>query len=393
MTTYFELFFFIYSLETYHRYHPGRYNQFEHHYIEKEGILGGHVTKDIRLVPQKEDQSHAQASTSTQGSTSSKRQGQKPKNKKKKKLQKRRRRKNKTDKKEKAPAGIGPQLSSSTMKAKKSKADYEMKTLKVGSLAANICKCLLRDWDQIRYPFGTEEYFQYFKQQRAIAKGIALHIQKCVESEQLMQKAVYEMIMIAVDDIKDPSRLAKQSLEMRELKEDPEDDPMSSSSSARPPKHRDRERWDLPEEYDDDFARNILDQTVIYALATFIFQGSNTTSSVDQRIQRATKSDEKPQLRIATRSKDNKDRTDDTKEEQKQNNIPFYARWVFERYQHETKFVPLKDRDGVQTFGMEATRSALAPVLQALEAHYKCAVVSLSVQICLCLCGSCPLYH
>jgi hypothetical protein len=114
--------------------------------------------------------------------TTSKRQGQKPKNEKKKQSNKRRKKKD-TDRKEKAPAGTGPQLSSSTMKAKKSKADYEMKTLKVGSLAANICRRLLRDWDQIRYPFGTEQYFQYFKQQHAIANAIALHIQKCVESD------------------------------------------------------------------------------------------------------------------------------------------------------------------------------------------------------------------
>jgi hypothetical protein len=202
-----------------------------------------------------------------------------------------------------------------------------------------------------------------------------------------MQKAVYEMIMIAVDDIKDPSRLAKQSLKMRELEEDPEDDPMSSSSSAPALKHRDRERWDLPEEYDDDFARDILDQTVIYALAMFIFHGSHTGKSVDKRIQRAT-SDEMSQTRMATRGKDKMDKKEDKKEEQK----PFCARWIFERYQHETGFVPIQDRVGIQIFGMEATRSALLPDIQALEAHYKYAVVSLNSPISLSLCACCPLH-
>jgi hypothetical protein len=82
-----------------------------------------------------------------------------------------------------------------------------VRTLTVGSLARNICSRHLANCDQTKYPFKSPEFFDFFREQRRIAEAIAGHIRTCVETAQLFQKTVYEILMLAIEDIKNPEQL------------------------------------------------------------------------------------------------------------------------------------------------------------------------------------------
>ena len=90
-----------------------------------------------------------------------------------------------------------------------------MRTLNVGSLARNICSRLLTNYDETEHPFKSPEFFAFFREQRTIAVVIAAHIRICTETAQLLQKAVYEIVMLTIDDIKNPERLKQQSRKQR----------------------------------------------------------------------------------------------------------------------------------------------------------------------------------
>ncbi|KAG0035041.1 hypothetical protein BGZ83_004097, partial [Gryganskiella cystojenkinii] len=181
------------------------------------------------------------------------------------------------------------------------------------------------------------------------AKTLATSIWTSVETCQLLQSTVYDIYMLAVEDIKNPERLRAQSLRNRASRASQEA-PQSSSSAP--------ERWELPEEYSDDFAANIIGtKTTIYALATFVFKGQSSGGSADQRIQNQAESRKSGRI----------------SKEKTTSDIPFYARWMFERFREETGFVPFEQCE-IRTFDIEATREALAPVLLALQTHYQYAV-------------------
>ncbi|KAG0027063.1 hypothetical protein BGZ83_005332, partial [Gryganskiella cystojenkinii] len=162
--------------------------------------------------------------------------------------------------------------------------------------------------------------------------------------------------MLAIEDIKNPERLRVQSQAVRA--------PPSSSSQAAALQSplsvasTGRQRWELPEEYSDDFINRIIgDASTIYGLATFVFKGTSSGMSADQRNRNQVESRKSSRIAI----------------EKTTNDAAFYARWIFERFQEETGFKPFEER-GIRTLDIEATREALKPVQVALQSHYQYAV-------------------
>ena len=222
-----------------------------------------------------------------------------------------------------------------------------MRTLSVGSLARNICSRLVANRDPTEYPFKSIEFFNFFRAQRALAEKIARRIGTCVETAQLYQRTIYEIIMLAIDDIKDPTRLQQQSRQQRP----------SGLSAPKP--------WQLPESYDSTFVNTLLDQKVIYGLSSFVFTGGNrATQSASART--ADEDEEDAERPYASTRHSATRKTDYSKN---------YVKWIFERYRHETGFIPFARRN-IRILHAEATRSAASDVLEAIETHYKYAVVS-----------------
>ncbi|GJJ70524.1 hypothetical protein EMPS_02873 [Entomortierella parvispora] len=248
-----------------------------------------------------------------------------------------------TDYKEKAPAGTGPKPSSATIRARKSAQEYEMRTLTVGSLAKNICSCLMANRDMDKYPFKSPEFFSFFREQRTLAEKVAKRIQVCVETAQMYQETLYAIIMLAIDDVKDPSRLKQQSQEARRIE-------VGSS------RYRERLPWELPETYDNSFIASLLDQKVIYGLSSLIFYGKNraTEAAIEAKDAHQNTSTRNASTRKMDYSKN-------------------YGTWIFERYRQETGFIPFAERD-IHILHAEATRSAASDVLEAIDTHYKYAL-------------------
>ena len=333
--------------------------------------------------------SSAQAPGSSSSSSSRRTKG------KRKKKGQRRRSKDSSDYRGKAPAGTGPKLSLATQRAYANLVKFEARTLTVGSLARNICSRLLANYDRTEYPFKSPEFFDFFREQRRIAEAIAAHIRTCVETAQLLQKTVYEILMLAIDDIKNPERLKKQSREQRTRPQGTESEsesmlmsvssslpghdsdhdmsfsvlstgPQSPGSDSIPDDDDDdipeRQPWQLPEVYDADFIHKVIEQSVIYALPTLVFYGQNRQST-----------DDDDNLAVA----DSQNKSTRGFKDRRRDYSKFYVHWIFQRYQNETGFVPFHQR-GIHVLRAEASRSALASVIQAVGNHYKYAVVSLT---------------
>lgn len=273
-----------------------------------------------------------------------------------------RRKMGRTDFKEKAPAGTGPKASKETQLARKAASEFEMRTLSVGSLARNICSSLMAKCDFDQYPFKSPQFFVFFHEQRVLAEKIANRIRECVETAQLYQKTIYEIMMLAIDDIKDPTRLQRHSRLTRRIPPWTESDSKSDSESVSF-RCSTRDPSQLPEIYDDDFIDTLLDQKVIYGLSSLVFFGENQASKMSAK--------EPPVERYTSTRGFTAKKKDYSK---------YYAWWIFQRYKYEAKFVPFKKR-GIRIIHAEATRSAAQDVLEAINNHYKFAVVSIAYNI------------
>lgn len=335
------------SIKTYH--HHEQHNQFSHVFKRDEGILQGRHIRDITKARTKDSALFNSGAANEQTGTGS--SSKKKKSKGKAKVQRRRRK----DFKEPLPAGTGPQWSQSTKKARKAKQNYEMEALHVGSLAKNICRCLLSRRDQEKFPYRSDAYFQEFGRLRALASKVAMTVQLCVETLQRLQHVVYDMLMLAVDDIVNPRNLRLQSRKQRGLNDESEAEGEAEGETT-----EGYTRGDLPEKYPADFANKIIDDdTTIFALAMFVLKGCSTSISASQRI-RNNEGSSRETRNMATRTS---------------SDSGFYPEWIYSRYVKETGFQPFKER-GIHIVEIAATRSALCPVRRAIEAHYKYAVVS-----------------
>jgi len=121
-------------------------------------------------------------------------------------------------------------------------------------------------------------------------------------------------------------------------------------------------------------------RTIYYALAAFFFKGKAAPNSEDSQIQKAAavqeaaEKDEKYIARETRGTRKGKEKSTDDK--------AFFARWLYERYQATTNFVPYDER-GIQIFNANATRSTQDVAFKAISSHYKYAVVSKSSSLLL----------
>ncbi|GJJ73912.1 hypothetical protein EMPS_06270 [Entomortierella parvispora] len=300
------------------------------------------------------------------------------KSKKNKKSKRRRKKKpvqtkRKQDRIEKQPEGAGAvNRSQATKVANRNKRKFETRALQVGGFQKNV-------GERLKLIEGLSA-----KGAENAAKELTKRHRSCLETRDLLMQDTYNALMLAIEDIHNPSNLAAQSIKMRTVTEVQEDSSWSSVSAGTQVKAR--ERWDLPEKYPDTMLDDLVTgMATFYALPTLFFYGEAGSNSEDVRIRKQAQREgggQTRRTRAQTRSTRAavKKKAEEMAEEAQVDENPghkdvsaFIARWIFERYKATTNFIPYSER-GIQLFPAKATRSTQATVFKAFSTHYKCAL-------------------
>lgn len=324
------------SPEEFHR--PDDRNQFRHVFRTTgvdSNFLGGkkididELTDPLRIPP-------TRAVTVTQHAPASNR---KRKRKRRAKKKERRRTRRKADKKKSQPKGTsGVNPTRATQISRNISRTYAKRALTVGGFQRNVILRLMRQ--EGNFVQETDEFTQAYDRAKPLAVEITKRQRSCIETRDLLLYDTYAAIMLAIDDINDPTDLKAQSL--LKLQQGPSTLASSSSSSSST-----RRRFDLPEIYPDSIMEELVErQTIYYALPAFFFHGKAAPNSEDNRIRKAAEQAGSAAPRTTRSSKEPEQRTTDDK--------AFFARWIYERYQAKTGFVPYSDR-GIQVFNTNAT--------------------------------------
>ncbi|GJJ76203.1 hypothetical protein EMPS_08562 [Entomortierella parvispora] len=201
------------------------------------------------------------------------------KSKKNKKNKRRRKKKpvqtkRKQDRIEKQPEGAGAvNRSQATKVANRNKRKFETRALQVGGFQKNV-------GERLKLIEGLSA-----KGAENASKELTKRHRSCLETRDLLMQDTYNALMLAIEDIHNPSNLAAQSIKMRTVTEVQEDSSSSSVSAGAQVKAR--ERWDLPEKYPDTMLDDLVTgMATFYALPTLFFYGEAGSNSEDVRIRK-----------------------------------------------------------------------------------------------------------